>query len=92
MAESLPLISVWQFGYTQGNLITRIDYDASSNAIYQGWAQPGTANSDAAWRIVQNSYDVSNRFTGSGFPGDVNGNPSCAFSFVWNNRAGLVYS
>jgi hypothetical protein len=92
MAESTPLISPWQFNYTQGNLITRIDYDANSNAIYQGWAQPGTGNSDLAWRIIQNTYDGSNRFTASGFPGDANGNPSCAFSFSWTSRATYTYS
>ncbi len=75
------------FNYSQGNYIQRIDYDANSNAIYLGWAQAGTSTSAATWRIVQNTYDGSNRFTGSGFP---NGSPS--FTFVWDNRASLSYS
>lgn len=90
MAQSLPL-AAWPFNYSQGNYITRIDYDANSNAIYQGWAQPGTATSAASWRIVQNTYDGSQRFTGSGFP-QVSGSPSCAFSFAWDSRATYTYS
>jgi hypothetical protein len=74
------------FDFSQGNFIVRIDYDINSNAIYQGWAVPGTATSEAKWRIVQNTYDGSNRFTGSGFP---SGSPS--FTFVWDNRASLSF-
>lgn len=86
MATSGP-INTGYFDQGGSNYIQRIDYDASSNAIYIGWAQAGTATSLAKWRIVQNTYDGSNRFTGSGFPG---GSPS--FSFIWDNRASLSYS
>jgi|HubBroStandDraft_6_1064221.scaffolds.fasta_scaffold467208_2 hypothetical protein len=95
MAESTPLMSPWLFNFSQGNLIQRIQYDANNNAIYIGWAQPGTLATDAAWRIVQNTYTSPNGtpvFTVSGFPGDANGNPSCAFAFVWNNAATYSYS
>lgn len=80
-------INTGYFNYSQGNYIVRIDYDVNSNANYQGWAPAGTATSDNKWRIVQNTYDVSNRFSGSGFP---NGSPS--FSFVWDNRASYSFS
>lgn len=63
------------------NYITLIDYDASGNAIYQGWAKPGTASSASTWRIKKNAYDGSNQFTGSTFP---SGSP--AFAFVWDSR------
>lgn len=82
------------FDYSQGNLIQRIDYDANNNAIYIGWAQPGTATSVAGWRIVQNTYTSPNGtpvFTNSGFP-QISGQPSGAFSFIWDNRASLTYS
>lgn len=92
MAQSTPLMSPWLFNYSQGNLVQRIDYDANSNAIYIAWAQPGTLASDAGWRIIQNTYDGSNRFIQSAFAQDTNGSPSCAFSFIWNNRASLTYS
>lgn len=91
MVANTPL-QTYVFDYSQLNFIVRIDYDANSNAIYQGWAQPGSATSDSTWRIVQNTYDGSNRFTGSGFPQNANGSPSCAFAFVWDNRASLSYS
>jgi len=79
------------FDIAQGNYIQRIAYDASGNAIYQGWAQPGAATSAAAWRIVQNTYDGSNRYTSNGFP-QISGTLSVAFSFVWDNRASYIYS
>lgn len=80
--STLGPINTGYFNYSQGNYIQRIDYDSNSNAIYLGWAQPGTATSETKWRIVQNMYDGSNRFTGSGFPG---GSP--AFGFSWDARA-----
>lgn len=86
MVTSGPIVTGY---FDQGglNYIQRIDYDANSNAIYLGWAQAGTSNSDARWRIIQNTYDGSMRFSASGFP---NGSPS--FSFVWDDRASLVYA
>ncbi len=85
--STLGPINYGYFNFSQGNFITRVDYDANSNAIYLGWAQPGTATSEAKWRIVQNTYDASNRLTGSGFPG---GSP--AFGSIWDNRVSLSYS
>lgn len=83
----MPNNGPWQFDSSQGNLIVKIDYDVNSNAIYQGWAAPGTATSDTGWRIVKNTYDGSNRFTGSTFPSAA---PS--FGFIWDNRTTYSYS
>ena len=80
------------FDFSQSNYIVRIDYDVNSNAIYQGWAIAGTATSTASWRIIKNTFDGSNRFTGSGFPQISGGSPSCGFSGVWDNRASYTYS
>lgn len=85
MATSGPIITGY-FDQGGSNYIQRIDYDGSGNATYLGWAQAGTVTSDAKWRIVQNTYDGSNRFTVSAFP---NGSPS--FTFVWDNRATYSY-
>jgi len=86
MSSNVPL-STWVFDQGGSNFIQRIDYDINSNAIYLGWAQAGSATSDSTWRIIQNTYDGSNRFTGSGFPSG-----SCAFNFVWDNRTTYSYS
>jgi hypothetical protein len=91
MVANVPL-QAWDFDLSQLNLIKRIDYDANSNAIYQGWAQAGSATTDATWRLVQNTYDGTNRFTNSAFPQDANGNPSCGFAFQWALRATYTYS
>lgn len=80
------------FNFSQGNFITRVGYDDNSNAQYQAWAMPGTADSEGKWRIIKNAYDASNRFTGSGFAQDANGNASCGFAFIWDNRASYSYS
>lgn len=85
------MAAIWTYVFdnSQGNLIQRIGYDANDNAIYIGWAQAGTLSSDAGWRIVQNTYTTVNStpvFTSSAFP-QINGKPSGAFSFVWDNRA-----
>jgi len=85
--STVGFIPTWPFEQGGSNLIQRVDYDANSNAIYLGWSQAGVATSEAKWRIIQNTYDGSNRFTGSGFP---NGSPS--FTFIWDNRASLSYS
>lgn len=90
MSTSGPIITAY-FDQGGANYIQRIDYDANYNAIYLGWAQAGTATSEAKWRIVKNTYvtgsDASDHFTASGFPG---GSPS--FTFIWDNRTGYSFS
>lgn len=80
-----PVINGY-FNYVQGNFIVRQDYDGNNNAIYIGWAQPGTATSDSKWRILQQTF-TANLMTATSFP---SGSP--AFAFVWDNRASYIYS
>ena len=78
-------INYGYFNYSQGNYIQRVDYDANGNAIYLGWATPGTLSSEPKWRIVQNTYDGSGRFIQSGFALS-----SPAFIHIWDNRASIT--
>jgi len=61
----------------------RLDDTTTSNMIYIGEAQPGTATSAASWRIKR--LDLTSgliiQWAGSG-----------AFSQIWDNRAALTYS
>jgi len=74
------------FNFSQGNLIQRIEYDGNQQAIYIGWAAPGSSESDLKWRIVQNTW-TGGLFTSSAFP---NGSP--AFAHSWTARAGYTYT
>lgn len=90
------MAATWTYVFDSAheNLIQRIDYDANDNAIYIGYAQAGTAASAAGWRLIQNTYTTVNAtpvFTSSGFP-QLSGQPSGAFSFIWDNRATYTYS
>lgn len=87
----MAAVWTWVFDFSQGNLIQRVAWDSNGNAIYMGWAQAGTSESASEWRIVQNTYDASNQFTGSGFP-NVGNHPSVAFSFKWSDRTTYTYS
>lgn len=62
---------------------TRIDYDASQNAIYIGIAPKGYASSAQAWVIAQLTYDVNNNVT------LIQHSPELS---IWDNRAALVYA
>lgn len=86
MATQGPIGSGY-FDFSQGNFKVKQDYDSNNNAIYIGWAQPGTATSDSAWRILRQSFNASNLMTGTDFP---NGSPG--FAWVWDNRASYSYS
>ncbi len=69
-------------GYTQS-----IDYDASGNAIYQGWAVPRTADkAGAVWRICRLTVDGSGRTTDIQWAGGDE-----KFVNVWNDRVSLSY-
>jgi hypothetical protein len=84
------ILDNYGFVAANNNLIVRFDYDGNGNQIYIGWALPGTATSDAGWRILQQNFS-GNNMTGTAFP-NVNGAPSGAFSFIWDNRASYAYS
>ena len=71
----------------QGNYIVRVQYDASRNPIYVGYANPGTADGTAGWQIQKITYDANND------PVDVSyANGSNAFSFKWTLRITYTYS
>lgn len=90
MATNLPLQN-WAFIQANDNFIMQLDYDGSNNLIYQGFAQPGSATSEAVWRIRKYTYNATPLLTSITFP-QVNGSPSGAFSFVWDNRSSYSYS
>lgn len=86
MSTAGPIINGY-FNYSQGNFIVRQDYDGNNNAIYIGWATPGTATSDTGWRILQQNFNGSGLMTGTAFPG---GSP--AFAFIWDQRSSYSFS
>jgi len=67
-------------------LATAVEYDANNNAVYVGESNPGTAVSDASWRIRKLFYDIS---------GNVNyikwAEGSAEFSFSWDDRSTYTY-
>ena len=69
-------------GEIPSNLQQRVDYDASSNAIYVGYAVRGTLASEARWLIQAFTYDVSNRPTLR----------QISLNAVWDNRATEDYA
>lgn len=66
------------------NLAMRVD-EPDANTTYQGWAEPGSVNGGAVWRIrkVAKSGTVT---TITWADGNVN------FDNIWDNRASLSYS
>lgn len=76
------VIGGWR--YFDPELLVKVD-EASSTTTYVGEAVPGTASSDASWRIK--------KITESGTVTTIawaDGNSS--FDNVWDNRASLSYS
>ena len=64
-----------------------VDYDASNNPIYVGYAVSGSAKNAAVWRIMKITYDVNNNPTDVQWAdGDVE------FNNIWDNRVGGSYS
>jgi YD repeat-containing protein len=60
-------------------------YDGDGNLEYEGWARPGTATSDAGWRVTKYAWTAgkktSERVADRG-----------AFTQVWDDRASLDYA
>lgn len=76
----------WIFASGGENQQQRLEYDASNHIIYQGWAQPGQADTDITWRIRKFTYSGDN-VTNIQF---ATGSP--AFAFQWTARASYTYS
>lgn len=63
----------------------RVDF-ISDNLLYKGEAVPGSATSDAVWRIRRVTIGSDNDVT------EEWANGSDAFTNIWDNRASLSYS
>lgn len=50
-----------------------ITYDASLNPIYEAWASPGTALSEAKWVACKRTYGSSGEMTRTQWAQDSNG-------------------
>jgi hypothetical protein len=80
-------MDVWPFISGGTNFTMAFDYDANGNQIYVGWAQTGTSQSIAGWRIMQQVFNASNQVTQILWP-----NGSTGFGLIWTNRTTYSYS
>jgi hypothetical protein len=65
----------------------RYDYIGSSpEAMYEGWAAPGSATSDAIWAIRKHTYSGTHVVLSEWADGDSK------FDNVWDDRTTLSYS
>lgn len=78
---------IWPFIHGATIFSMQFDNDANGNQIYVGWAQPGSATSDVAWRIMHQTFDASNNVLTITWP-----SASTSFSFQWTLRTGYTYS
>jgi len=67
-------------------LLQAFAYNAQNMVEYHGWAQPGTAKSEAGWRIAKLTYSGFNVTDIQFADGDVE------FDNIWDNRESLSYS
>jgi len=65
-------------------------YDASNNTEYEGWADPGSAQSAAVWIICKHTYDASNNHTRTQWA-QSSPVPPASFDQIWDNRSSLTY-
>lgn len=62
------------------------DYDVDGNIVYIGSANPGSSKASPVWKIKKITYS-------NGKPTDIAwASGSNQESFIWNNRASLIYS
>ena len=70
-----------------GEILTdRRAYDSNNLVEYIGWARPGTATSEAKWKIIKYVYVNFLRTETLFADGDAE------FDNVWDNHASLSYS
>lgn len=71
----------------------RADFQGGRRVIYEGFANPGTAESAELWQIVKHTY-TNNRLTKSEWAEKTltNGNKQATdeFLFAWDNRATTI--
>jgi len=70
----------------------RAQNDANGNILYLGRAKAATADSDNKWQISFHAWDANNSLTSRTWPKNDQGIPSTEYEFVWDDRAGYVYS
>lgn len=63
------------------------DYDGGMLPVYIGEAIPGSATSDAKWRIQKRTYNGSNRLVSIEWADGQYG-----FNRIWDDRASYSYS
>lgn len=63
----------------------RAENDGDGNAIYVGWAQPGSAEGNPVWLIARFTY------TATFFVSKQYANGSLNYDQIWTARAGLTY-
>jgi hypothetical protein len=80
------MADLWPFIQGGTNYTMKFDYDSDGSQIYVGWAQPGSASSATAWRIMKQVFS-NGQVTDIQWP-----TASTAFSFVWDSRASYSYS
>jgi hypothetical protein len=85
-AEKLQVggLDVYRLRTTSGPMSVKLD-QVDANTLYIGEALPGTAGSEAAWRIRK-------FLTAGSVSSMLYANGDSAFSNIWDNRAGLTYS
>ena len=73
----------------------RSDFQSGTRVIFEGWADPGTAESAEQWQIVKYTY-TSNKLTKSEWAEKTltNGTKQATdeFLFAWSDRTTLTYS
>jgi hypothetical protein len=68
------------------NFTTAVEY-SGSDAIYVGYANPGTATSAPGWQIRKITYDGSSNATDVQFASGT-----ASFDKIWDSRSSYSYS
>jgi hypothetical protein len=66
-----------------------VDFTSSDAVIYQGYAEPGSATSDAVWRITRSTFTVNAPNSDDVAVEFALNDPD--FVHVWDDRASLSY-
>lgn len=67
----------------------RASYTSDNLVEYEGWAEPGAAESSAVWIICKHTYS-SSLLTKTEWAA-VSGSPAASFDSIWSNRTSLTY-
>ena len=64
----------------------RFAYDANDNVIYQGYANPGTADAAVGWFIIKNTW-AAGTIDGFNLTTAEVSSDEVKFDKIWDNRA-----